>query len=114
MRRGLIAIFALHFLVNVVFFAFGKIETAKAWQPAEVAASLLEPSEPAHEDDLLGHAHDHGLTDTQPELPEWLHLNLGPFTSACDVAPPVAALRHPAASPPLEGLQRPPRASAQA
>lgn len=114
MRRWLIAIFALHFLVNVGLFAFGQIETAAPAQPAQMGDSLFALADPVHENDLLGHAHDHGLTDTQPELPEWLNLSLTPLASTAEFAAPVATLRRLVASPTLDGLQRPPRASPSA
>lgn len=109
MRRWLIAIFALHFLVNVGLFAFGQIETAAPAQPNQMVAPLLDSAEPVHENDLLEHASDHGLTDTQPELPEWLHLDVVLLASTCDMAAPVATLLHPVAPPTLDGPQRPPR-----
>ena len=114
MRRWLIAIFALHFLVNVGVFAFGQIETVSPNQSNQTVALLLDSADPAHENDLLGHAPDHGLTDTQPDLPEWLHLDVVLLTSTCDVAAPVATPLHAVAPPTLDGPQRPPRVATRA
>lgn len=114
MRRWLIATFALYVLVNLGAFASGQTSTAASTEPAPWAASLPDPAGPAMESDLLGHAPDHGLTDTAPELPEWLHLSLAPLSSPCEMAMPVATLRHALAPPTLDGLQRPPRATTRA
>ena len=112
MRRWFITIFTLHFFFSVGAFAFGQIDihptgSAQSAAMAEVAGHLPDPNQ---KHDLLGSAPDHGLTDSQPEMPEVIHL---------DVATLLASPRHPAPedttwvrllSPTLEGLQRPPRA----
>lgn len=112
MRRWFITIFTLHFFFGVGAFAFGQID----FHPTGSAQSALMAEATGHlpdtnqKHDLLGSAPDHGLTDSQPEMPEVIDL---------DVATLLASPRHPAPadttwvrllSPTLEGLQRPPRA----
>jgi hypothetical protein len=114
MRRWLIATFALYVLVNLGVFASGQAIAAATSEPTQLTASLLESAAPALDSALLGHAPDHGLTDTSPELPEWLHLKLVPLSVPGNTAVPVATLRRPVAPPTLDGLQRPPRATTRA
>lgn len=114
MRRWLIAIFALHFLLNVGLFAFGQIETHSNVHGATVAEQLAVPADPAHGKDLLGHAPDHGLTDTQPELPEWLDTKLELLAATPAPIAPDATQRTCLAPPTLDGPQRPPRLTQRA
>ena len=111
MRRWFITVFTLHFFFSVGAFAFGQIDihpagSAQSTATVDMAGHTPDPSQ---KHDLLGTAPDHGLTDSQPELPEVI---------SHDVASLVAGPQHPAPadttwvrllSPTLEGLQRPPR-----
>jgi hypothetical protein len=107
--RWLIAIFALHFLVNVGLFAFGHIDTRSSAQTVSVGDARLVLVDAAHENDLLGHAPDHGLTDTQPELPEGLQPDVVWRTAASALLAPVSTFWTHLAPPALDGLRRPPR-----
>jgi len=71
MRRWLIAIFAIHFFLNVGLFAIGKIDTHGADQADSAAtiAQLAGNGHPAQSDGLMGAAPDHALTDAQADLP---------------------------------------------
>ena len=111
MRRWFIAVFILHFCISVGAFAFGKIDIHAPGngQNQAVFALVGDIHDPTQEDDLLGAAPDHGLTDSQPELPEFI----SPVSIPVVVGPPQPAPEdicpvHPLA-PTLEGLQRPPR-----
>lgn len=71
MRRWFITVFTLHFFFSVGFFAFGQIDIhAPGGDHNQALVALIgDVSDPTQEDDLLGAAPDHGLTDSQPELP---------------------------------------------
>lgn len=111
MRRWFIIVFTLHFFFSVGAFAFGHIDIhAPGSDHTGVMVALAgDGQDPNQKDDLLGAAPDHGLTDSQPDLPEFIT----PVPLPVVAAPP-----HPAPadvrwvrplSPTLEGLQRPPR-----
>ena len=72
MRRWLIAVFALHFFVNVGAFAFGHTSLHMPIQGAgihsDAAAGLGTPH--PHSVDQANTMPEHGLTDAQPDLPD--------------------------------------------
>ena len=111
MRRWFITVFALHFFFSVGFFASGLIDIhAPGENDNQALVALIgDVSDPTQKDDLLGAAPDHGLTDSQPDLPEFITPQIR--VSAPDlpqVAPGDWREVH-LNSPTLEGPQRPPR-----
>jgi len=112
MRRWFIAAFALHFFLSVGAFAFGHIDTHAPGGNAQPnpLAEMSDWLDPTQEGDLLGTAPDHGLTDSQPDLPDILK----PVSFLlAEASPQPAPAEHrwvPPLSPTLEGPQRPPRA----
>lgn len=116
MRRWFTAIFALLFVVSVGLFAFDQADAGISTPAAHemTQAAVPDPVDPAHEDDLLGHAPNHGLTDSQPELPELMHLDVVAITMAHVLGTPAAPLVRPITLPMLNGLKRPPRDFARA
>lgn len=115
MRRWLIAVFALHFFVNVGAFAFGHTSLHMPIQGAgihsDAAAGLGTPH--PHSVDQANTMPEHGLTDAQPDLPDIIK----PVVVVLDapMAPPAPADVHivTPSSPVLDGLQRPPRSTAR-
>lgn len=115
MRRWLIAVFALHFFVNVGGFAFGHTSLhTPALGPVihSDAAAGLGATHP-HSVVQAHTVPEHGLTDAQPDLPDVIQ----PEAATPGMAPPrpspVGARRVPPPSPVLDGLQRPPRSAAR-
>jgi len=111
MRRWFIAVFAVHFFLSVGAFAFGHTDIQMS--VSEGNNNLVEVLDDAHhpgqDKDLLGEAPDHGLTDSQPDLPDIIKpvaVSLG--TAPAQPFPPDLRWVQPV-SPTLEGLQRPPR-----
>lgn len=111
MFRRLIAIFALHFFVSVGFFAFGhtQVGVATSLSTGEALTSA-DLAEVGHEGDLLGSAPDHGLTDSQPELPEQMQLTVLALMPGRPLPAPAAPLLRAHTHPALDGPRRPPRA----
>lgn len=111
MRRWFIAVFSLHFFISVGAFAFGKIDIHAPGngQNQAVFALVGDIHDPTQEDDLLGAAPDHGLTDSQPELPEFIPPVSIPVAVGLPQPAPEDVRRVPPRAPTLEGLQRPPR-----
>lgn len=111
MRRWLIAIFAVHFLLNVGFFAFGKIDTvgAQAAGDSAVSSPFAGSNHPVQIEGLMGVAPDHALTDGQADLPEVLVASValisGQATTLHPAPPPFVKLIFPA----NDGPRRPPR-----
>lgn len=111
MSRRLIALFALHFFLSVGFFAFGHTQVGVAAPlPNGESVTLAHLADVGHEGDLLGSAPDHGLTDSQPDLPEQMQLVLWALATGHPLPTPSAPLLRPHAPPALDGLRRPPRA----
>ncbi len=109
MRRWFITIFTLHFFLSVGFFAFGQVDTYVPSHDQAIAALVGDAHHPIQKNDLLGAAPDHGLTDSQPDLPEFITPVIRPaLTVLAQLAPD--DVRWVRLLPPtLEGLQRPPR-----
>ena len=111
MRRWFVAVFALHFFLSVGAFAFGHTDMRVSGN--EGANNLVElmngGHSPAQDKDLLGSAPDHGLTDSQPDLPDIIKPVAVSLVcaSAQPFPPDLQWVQH--VSPTLEGLQRPPR-----
>lgn len=134
MRRWIVAIFALHFLLSVGLLALGpalspasgpalgnhlSFGQASGLQPtAEPVASIL--SDPAGEpltaqaeiQRVMNLTPDHALADAQPELPELLALDTSAFDMPQALLSPPTAFRPGGPSPTLQGPQRPPPAGA--
>jgi len=112
MRRWLVAVFALHFLLSVGAFAFGQFPgVAPSQAPAhglvaEVAASGQLPQDSALK---AAHPQDHGLTDTQPDLPECLDVLIAASSRGEHLRTPSPPLAQDLTPPVLDGPQRPPR-----
>lgn len=111
MRRWLLAIFALHFLVNLGLFAFGKIDLSVHADASQqlVAAMPDRDAHPSQDDDLLGAAPDHGLTDSQPDLPDGIQQVSVVVALGVRPEPPMQPTLHALTPPVLDGLRRPPR-----
>lgn len=114
MRRWLIAIFAIHFFLNVGLFAIGKIDTHGADQAdsAPTIAQLAGNGHPAQSDGLMGAAPDHALTDAQADLPEVLAVTIALASSAAATLHPAPPLAVKLIFPCIEGPRRPPRPDA--
>lgn len=114
MRRWLIAIFAIHFFLNVGLFAIGKIDTHGA-EPADntpAIAQLAGNGHPVQSDGLMGAAPDHALTDAQADLPEVLAVSIGLPSNTATTLHPAPPLAVKLIFPAIEGPRRPPRADA--
>lgn len=117
MRRWLVAVFALHFLVSVGAFAFGSHAHPAAAQAPAAQALLAEAASPAsvsgQADAGLGKsanaAADHGLIDDQPDLPECLDVPIRAAAHGPIGRTPPPPLAKDLTPPVLDGLQRPPR-----
>lgn len=112
MRRWLVAVFALHFLLSVGAFAFGNFP-AEAPQQAQVQGLMEEvatAAQPASDGTLKASPpQDHGLTDTQPDLPECLDVPIAASTRGEHLRTPSPPLAQDLTPPVLDGPQRPPR-----
>ena len=112
MRRWLVAVFALHFLLSVGAFAFGKLP---GHIPAQVVAHSLvaeaaAADQPVQDGTLkAAHPQDHGLTDTQPDLPECLDVLIAASSRGEHLRTPPPPLAQDLTPPVLDGPQRPPR-----
>lgn len=111
MRRWLLAIFALHFLVNLGLFAFGEINVSGHADTSQQLVTAMPDRDayPSQDDDLLGAAPDHGLTDSQPDLPDGLQLASVAIALGVRPEPPMQPTLHELTPPVLDGLRRPPR-----
>lgn len=113
MRRWFVIVFTLHFFFSVGAFAFGHIDIHPPGneQSRAVAAWVADVQDPSHDDDLLGAAPDHGLTDSQPDLPDIIKPVVLVLAVGRPQPAPAGAVWVPPISPTLEGPQRPPRFS---
>jgi len=108
MRRWLIAVFALHFFLSVGAFAFGQIPGAPA--PQGLVAEAVSAAQTAPDDTLKPAAGaDHGLTDTQADLPECLDATIAAASRGEHLRTPSPPLAQDLTPPVLDGPQRPPR-----
>lgn len=112
MRRWLVAVFALHFFLSVGAFAFGKLPGAAVSQaPVQglvteaVAAAQTAPDDTPKPAPVA----EHGLTDTQADLPECLHATIGAASRGEHLRTPSPPLAQDLTPPVLDGPQRPPR-----
>lgn len=112
MRRWLVAVFALHFLLSVGAFAFGQLPAA-APSPTQAHSLVAEAgatAQPAHDGAVkAAHPQDHGLTDTQPDLPECLDVLIAASSRGEHLRTPSPPLAQDLTPPALDGPQRPPR-----
>lgn len=108
MRRWLIAVFALHFFLSVGAFAFGHGHPAAPSQLSAVQG-LVEAATPADSPKQASPAQDHGLTDTQPDLPECLDVLMAAATRGESLRTPPPPSAKDLTPPTLDGPQRPPR-----
>lgn len=107
MRRWLVAVFALHFLLSVGAFAFGQLP---GMAPLQAQQLVAEVAKPAQDGTLKAtHAQDHGLTDTQPDLPECLDVLIAASSPGEHLRTPSPPLAKDLTPPVLDGPQRPPR-----
>lgn len=113
MRRCLIAIFALHFVLSVSAFAFGSMHGAQVEQagaaavlPAEaaMAASVLLADQGGADASV-----QHALVDELPELPDSLPRIASAQRAPVDAGPAIAYRQRAAFPPSLDGLLRPPQ-----
>ncbi|MDR7093494.1 hypothetical protein [Hydrogenophaga laconesensis] len=111
MRRWLVAVFALHFLLSVGAFAFGQLPADAPSQVQEhLMAEAATPGQPASDGTLkASHPQDHGLTDTQPDLPECLDVLIAASSRGEPLRTPSPPLVQDLTPPVLDGPQRPPR-----
>ncbi|MDO9436764.1 hypothetical protein [Hydrogenophaga sp.] len=113
--RWLVAVFALHFLLSVGAFAFGKVAphavlpVAAQSLPADVAT--LAAADTSAPEGALSAAQltDHALSDTQPDLPECLDVFIATSSRSAPLRAPSPPLAKDLTPPVLDGLQRPPR-----
>jgi hypothetical protein len=112
MRRWFIIVFILQFVLNMAAFATGHIDIrASLGEQMRTDAVLIgNGHDSAQKDDLLGAAPDHGLTDSQPDLPEFITPVAFPTHAPPTGAVPADVCWVSRPSPTLEGPQRPPRA----
>lgn len=112
MRRWLVAVFALHFFLSVGAFAFGQLPGAPASQaPVQgLVAEAVSAAQTAPDDTLKPTpGTDHGLTDTQADLPECLDATIAASSRGEHLRTPSPPLAQDLTPPVLDGLQRPPR-----
>lgn len=111
MRRWFVTIFTLHFFFSVGAFAFGQIDIHPAdnTQAVATAEAAGHTPDPSQKHDLLGTAPDHGLTDSQPEMPEVISLDMPNLLANHPHPAPADTTWVRLLSPTLEGLRRPPR-----
>lgn len=112
MRRWLVAVFALHFLLSVGAFAFGQLPGAapSQAQAQTLVAEVATAAQPAHDGTLKASPpQDHGLTDTQPDLPECLDVLIAASSRGEPLRTPSPPLAQDLTPPVLDGPQRPPR-----
>ncbi len=112
MRRWLVAVFALHFFLSVGAFAFGQLPGAPASQaPVQgLVAEAVSAAQTAPDDTLkTAPGADHGLTDTQADLPECLDALITASSRGEHLRTPSPPLAQDLTPPVLDGLQRPPR-----
>ncbi len=112
MRRWLVAVFALHFLLSVGAFAFGQFpaDAPLQAQAQSLVADAATPAQPASDGSLkAAHPQDHGLTDTQPDLPECLDVLIAASSRGEHLRTPSPPLAQDLTPPVLDGPQRPPR-----
>lgn len=114
MRRWLVAVFALHFFLSVGAFAFGQFPGVPA-SPAPVqglVAEAVSAAQTAPDDSLKPvPGADHGLTDTQADLPECLDATIASSSRGEPLRTPSPPLAKDLTPPVLDGPQRPPRGS---
>ncbi len=113
--RWLVAVFALHFLLSVGAFAFGKVPAHAVLQVAAPslqaeAATTASADTSAPEGELTAaQLTDHGLSDTQPDLPECLDVFIAMSSRSAPLRTPSPPLAKDLTPPVLDGPQRPPR-----
>jgi hypothetical protein len=114
MRRWPIAILTLHFFASVVLFAFGPFNAdARILTGQVISGSDASGAAPTQQHtDQLDITPDHGLTDGQPDLPDTVQAHVIEVESDRVLSLPSAAPPLKRTPPTLEGLQRPPCASA--
>ena len=111
MRRWLVAVFALHFLLSVGAFAFGQLP-GMAPSHTQAHSLVADAAAPAQDGTLKATlSQDHGLTDTQPDLPECLDVLIAASSRGEQLRTPSPPLAQDLTPPVLDGPQRPPRGS---
>ena len=111
----LVAVFALHFLLSVGAFAFGKVPSHAvlpvAVQSLQADVATVAPADTTAPEGVLSAAQlaDHALSDIQPDLPECLDVFIATSSRSAPLRAPSPPLAKDLTPPVLDGLQRPPR-----
>ena len=115
MRRWLIAIFSLLFILSVSPFALDQIQAGSSTSPLvkfdHGQSSIVESFDHSnHEAGLPRQEHDQGLADYQIELPEQMLFTANSLATEHSAPSPAARPLRADMNPTLDGLRRPPRA----